>query len=89
MTRKMIIDTDTASDDAVALVMALRHPDIEVAAITIVAGNVTTESGEHQCPLYRRAVRERRSRLRGCDETADARTSRVPLSFTARTVWVI
>ena len=38
--RKFIIDTDTASDDAVALVMALRHPDIDVQAITAVAGNV-------------------------------------------------
>lgn len=38
--RSMIIDTDTASDDAVALLMALRHPDIDVKAITIVAGNV-------------------------------------------------
>jgi purine nucleosidase len=38
--RTFIIDTDTASDDAVALVMALRHPDVEIAAITVVAGNV-------------------------------------------------
>lgn len=38
--RKFIIDTDTASDDAVALIMALRHPDIDVQAITVAAGNV-------------------------------------------------
>lgn len=38
--RNFIIDTDTASDDAVALVMALRQPDIAVKAITAVAGNV-------------------------------------------------
>jgi purine nucleosidase len=38
--RKFLIDTDTASDDAVALVMALRQPDIDVKAITVVAGNV-------------------------------------------------
>lgn len=38
--RKFIIDTDTASDDAVALVMALQRPDIDVRAITVVAGNV-------------------------------------------------
>jgi purine nucleosidase len=36
----MVIDTDTASDDAVALVMALRDPEVEVHAITVVAGNV-------------------------------------------------
>ncbi len=38
--RKLIIDTDTASDDAVALLMALRDPSVEVIAITVVAGNV-------------------------------------------------
>jgi purine nucleosidase len=38
-----LIDTDTASDDAVALIMALRHPDVQVRAITAVAGNVSAE----------------------------------------------
>lgn len=38
--RRFVIDTDTASDDAVALVMALRHPDVRIEAITVVAGNV-------------------------------------------------
>lgn len=37
--RHFLIDTDTASDDAVALVMALNHPDVTVEAITVVAGN--------------------------------------------------
>src|ERR1700741_5366237 len=40
MTRKFLIDTDTASDDAVAFIMALRHPGIEVVGITTVAGKV-------------------------------------------------
>lgn len=43
--RKFIIDTDTASDDAVAIAMALRWPDVEVLAITVVAGNVPLEQG--------------------------------------------
>jgi purine nucleosidase len=43
MSRVVLIDTDTASDDAVALIMALRSPRIEVAAITVVAGNVPVE----------------------------------------------
>ncbi len=38
-----LIDTDTASDDAVALIMALRAPDVAVQAITTVAGNVSVE----------------------------------------------
>ncbi len=43
MPRPFLIDTDTASDDAVALIMALRAPDVEVVAITTVAGNVPVE----------------------------------------------
>ena len=38
--RKMIIDTDTGSDDAVALIMALKSEDVDVLAVTTVAGNV-------------------------------------------------
>jgi purine nucleosidase len=38
--RPFLIDTDTASDDAVALIMALRSTQIDVRAITTVAGNV-------------------------------------------------
>jgi len=44
-TRKILIDTDTASDDAVALIMALRSPKVSVLAITVVAGNVSVEQG--------------------------------------------
>lgn len=43
--RSFFIDTDTASDDAVALVMALRHPEIDVVGIGVVAGNVPLELG--------------------------------------------
>jgi len=39
------IDTDTASDDAVALIIALRHPGVRVHGLSIVAGNVPLESG--------------------------------------------
>ncbi|MEN8143624.1 MAG: nucleoside hydrolase [Gemmatimonadota bacterium] len=68
MTRQMIIDTDTASDDAVALLMALRWPDVEVRAITTVAGNVPLEQGTRNAlytvelcgsdvPVYKGAAR--------------------------------
>lgn len=41
MTRRIIFDTDigTDVDDALALAFALRHPDIEIAAVTTVAGD--------------------------------------------------
>ena len=38
--RRFIIDTDTASDDAVAIMMALNASHVSVDALTIVAGNV-------------------------------------------------
>ena len=41
--RRFIIDTDTASDDAVAIVMALQWPDVTVDAITVVYGNMPLE----------------------------------------------
>lgn len=40
---RVLIDTDTASDDAVALIMALRSSEVEVLAITVVAGNVNVQ----------------------------------------------
>jgi purine nucleosidase len=43
MMRRFWIDTDTASDDAVAILMALRWPDVVVEGISVVAGNVPVE----------------------------------------------
>lgn len=62
--RHFIIDTDTASDDAVALVLALRYPGVQVEAITVVSGNVPVDQGVQnalytvelcgkQVPVYR------------------------------------
>jgi len=43
--RHFIIDTDTASDDAVALVMAAHYPGVHIEAVTVVAGNVPVDQG--------------------------------------------
>ena len=40
MPRKIIIDTDPGQDDAVAILLALASPEIEVQGVTAVAGNV-------------------------------------------------
>ncbi|QGH59912.1 nucleoside hydrolase [Serratia proteamaculans] len=62
--RRILIDTDTASDDAVALLMALRERTVKVEAITVVAGNCQIEqcvknaliciekAGTYTPPLY-------------------------------------
>jgi purine nucleosidase len=41
--RAFLVDTDVASDDAVALIMALHAPEVDVVAITTVAGNVEVQ----------------------------------------------
>ena len=41
MKRKMILDCDTGHDDAIALMVAAKHPDIELLGVTVVAGNQT------------------------------------------------
>ena len=40
MPRKIIIDTDPGQDDAVAILLALASPELEVLSLTAVAGNV-------------------------------------------------
>ena len=42
--KRYIIDTDTASDDALALILALREPNVKIEAITTVMGNVPIET---------------------------------------------
>jgi inosine-uridine nucleoside N-ribohydrolase len=44
-TKKIIIDTDPGTDDALALMLALNSPELDVRAITVVPGNVTAAMG--------------------------------------------
>lgn len=67
--RHFLIDTDTAGDDAIALMMLLQEPQVRVEAVTTVAGNVPMEqatknalatievTGSYQPPVYRGAAR--------------------------------
>lgn len=67
--RKILIDTDTGSDDAIAILMALREPTVEVVAVTTVCGNVSMEqatinafraieaAGTYAPPVYKGAYR--------------------------------
>ena len=49
--RNFVIDTDTASDDAVAIMMALSAPDVRVLGLTTVAGNVSLEQATRNALL--------------------------------------
>ena len=53
--RPFFIDTDTASDDAVALVMAFARDDVNIVGVSVVAGNVPLTSAL-QNALYTREI---------------------------------
>ena len=69
MARKIILDCDTGTDDAVAIMLAALHPAIELLACTTVNGNVAVEHctdntlrtldfiGCPQVPVYQGATR--------------------------------
>jgi purine nucleosidase len=48
---KMVLDMDTGIDDAVAIAMALGSPEVDVLAITSVAGNAPVELCTRNCLL--------------------------------------
>jgi purine nucleosidase len=58
MARKIIIDTDPGQDDAVAILLALASPELQLLGITTVAGNVplalTSRNARVVCELARR-----------------------------------
>ena len=66
--RKIIIDTDPGQDDAVAILLALASPELDVLGITTVAGNVplalTARNARIVCEL---AGRSEVKVFAGCD----------------------
>ena len=42
--RKIILDCDPGHDDAVAIILAAKNPNLELLGITVVAGNQTLEN---------------------------------------------
>ena len=58
MARKIIIDTDPGQDDAVAILLALASPELDVVGLTAVAGNVplalTEKNARRICELAKR-----------------------------------
>jgi inosine-uridine nucleoside N-ribohydrolase len=43
--KKIILDTDPGIDDAMAILLALNSPELEVQALTVVPGNVPLRQG--------------------------------------------
>jgi purine nucleosidase len=65
--RRLMVDTDTAADDPVALVMALRHSGVRVEAITVVAGNVPVDQGVQNALYTLELLEERVPVFRGAE----------------------
>jgi purine nucleosidase len=67
--KKVILDVDTGIDDAIAIMLALASPELEVLGITTVSGNIDLESatkntlkvlkliGREDVPVYKGAVK--------------------------------
>jgi inosine-uridine nucleoside N-ribohydrolase len=43
MAQQLILDVDTGTDDAVALMLAALHPDLDLIGVTTVNGNVPVD----------------------------------------------
>ena len=43
--KKVILDTDPGTDDALAMLLAFNSPELQVEAVTVVAGNMTADAG--------------------------------------------
>ena len=75
--KPVILDVDPGHDDAVALMLACGHPDLDLLAVTTVAGNVTIEK------TTRNALRV--LSLVGCDDVPVGRGASKPLERTLHT----
>ncbi len=69
--KPVILDVDPGHDDAVALMLACGHPDLDLLAVTTVAGNVTVEK------TTRNALRV--LSLVGCDDVPVGKGASEPL----------
>jgi purine nucleosidase len=58
--KRIIIDTDTGVDDALAIILALRSSELRVEAITTVAGNAEVEKCTRNCFLLLDLIQPKR-----------------------------
>ena len=79
MTKKIILDCDPGHDDAVAILLALGNPEIELLGVTTVGGNQSLEKVTYNA----RAVLEK---AHATDVAVYARRKWLP-RFTAKAAW--
>ena len=79
--KKIIFDTDPGTDDAMALMLALNSPELNVSAITVVPGNVTAAQGlenalrmvslANRCDIAIAAGAQRRAAAKAVDDAGN------------------
>ena len=83
---KIIMDCDPGVDDAIAILLALASPEIEVLGITTVAGNVEPDKVyENARRILALVSRPDIPLAKGCGRPLLARQTKQP--YTAATVW--
>lgn len=68
MTRKVILDVDTGSDDAVAIMLAALHPAIDLVAVCSVKGNQSLKSTTENTKKVLDLVNSNAPLYQGCKE---------------------
>ena len=82
---KVIIDADTGTDDAIALIMAINSPELQIDSVTTVAGNARlAHTTRNTLRLLSHLGRPRHSNLEGRRQASSGSESRfaVPLPRT-------
>ncbi len=65
--RKIIIDTDTGADDASALILAAKSPNVEILGVTVLVGNVNLEQSAKNALMSLEIAGSDAPVYRGCD----------------------
>ena len=79
--RRIILDVDPGIDDAMAMLLAMRSPELDIEAVTVVAGNVVVDQGATNALAL--------VELAGREEIRVAKGARAPLARRLTTAEII
>ena len=69
--RSIIIDTDTGADDASAIILAARYPNVDIKGVTVLVGNVDLEQSTKNALMALEIAGSDAPVYKGADETYD------------------
>lgn len=80
---RLVIDTDPGVDDAHAILMALANPEVNVIALTTVAGNVNLDLATRNAHIILEVAQKTVPVYRGCEDALVVPTARRAISHGA------